>query len=392
MSQIQPKDERLLTLLMEQQQITPSQSARVRAQLNRGMEIHEALAKTPLVDALKLASVEAMAANQSNSSKEVKKPTFTPPAVVAPAPAPPANRVPSLDDADLDIELNQPAEVNFGSGTYQLKNLGPVSELDDDFDDSHGDPADLELDADLELEPQHLAASHELDDELMLPDDDIASADTRRNFSDFGDDLDMPGKTPVPVRQQIMVDEMEFELPPPPKPAQKLTTNFDADLDAVIEQAMSGEHPIPVISEGEFTRLAPLQDKDSFRSPQKSMQVFNTADDEGINLIREVNEIFARVLDAGGTGFAIDPRRAEENLIIYDSAGAIASQETIQRDRIDKVANRLKVMGRLEPWRRQNAQKVHFRIKHGGDNVDVYIQTQPKATDKEVLLVRVEKW
>ncbi|HMX63859.1 MAG TPA: hypothetical protein PKD58_12400, partial [Candidatus Sumerlaeota bacterium] len=63
-----------------------------------------------------------------------------------------------------------------------------------------------------------------------------------------------------------------------------------------------------------------------------------------------------------------------------------------QRDRIDKVANRLKVMGRLEPWRRQNAQKGHFRIKHGGDNVDVYIQTQPKATDKEVLLVRVEKW
>ncbi|MCC6546440.1 hypothetical protein IT570_04655 [Candidatus Sumerlaeota bacterium] len=384
MSPLQPKDERLLTLLLEQQQITPSQSARLRAQLGRGMEIHEALAKTPLVDALKLASIESIAANQANSSKEVRKPTFSP-TVVAPAPSQPASRLPTLDDADLDLELDQPAELSIGSQTYQLRNLGPVSDLPEDFDAGDAPPVFHDLDEELEFEPHHIPGEQPLDEELMLPVDDAAS--TRRDFTDFADELDLPGKTPPPIHAKIPVTTATVT-----SPSTKLTTNFDVDLDAALEQAMSGEHPIPIVTDSEFSTLAPLQDKDSFRSPQKSMQVFNTADDEGINLIREVNEIFARVLDAGGTGFIIDSRLVEKNLITYDASGRMTSHETISHDRIDKIANRLKVMGRLEPWRRQNSQKGHFRIKHGADNVDVYLQTQPKASDKEVLSVRVEKW
>lgn len=429
MGEVELRDERLLQQLIDQHLITISQLARVRAAIKRGASLHEAIAKTPLVDPLKLASVESLVASQSSGSREVKKLTLPPPAApppVAPPPPPPV----ALDD-DFELDFDQPSTVKLGSESFELRDLGPVgSQVDHDEEASQsiGSVSTVRFQPKIPASPAPLPP--DLDEDLMLPGDESHAAPSVQAGGDrpemLSDELDLPEefkpkaapapappaapaapKPPAPRRPKIpelpasMKDmDVDFEIPQSlskaagsvkPGPPAQLSTGFDAEVSRALDHAMDAPgQETPGAPNDEFAVLHQLHERDTYRSPAKSMQVYNTSDDEGINLIREVNEIFGAVLDEGGRGFLIDARRTDRNLIIYNESSALAHYQTIAPERIDKVINRLKVMARLEPWRRQNAQKGHFRIIHKGMNHNAYIRTDPRTAEKEVIVIHLE--
>lgn len=408
MSEIAPKDEKLLQLLTEHGLITTAQASRVKNALMRGVDMIEAIHATPLVEPLKLASMQSLLAAHSTDAAPLAAAT-APSSPKVPRPFTPIH--PELDEIDLELDIDHGPTLNLGGESFELRNLGPVESKD-------------ELDLDLAT-GAHDQSPVELDEDFILPDSEDHRADhtppakTSRPISEASlDDLDLPEEhpsTPAKSRSRRPApppepspEELDAEMDVPaslsknvPLSSIKLSTGFEAEVAELIDGAMDvksqpakagrADRPkIPELPEEEFDVLMSIGNHEEFSSPLKTTQTYSTSDDEGINLIRHVNEIIGSVLDQRGQGFLIDSRRTENNLILYNPAGGMARRQTIESPMIDKVINRLKVMSRLEPWRRQKAQKGIFKFAHKGINGTAYVQAEPMENEKEVLIVRLE--
>lgn len=363
-------EERVLQLLVEQEQITRAQADRVRALLKRNTPIAEALQKVPLVDPIKFASAQALAAKE--------------PALSPQEPTPPAT-VGAVEDDDLDLELDLVDDlepIDTESGPFKIRNHGPVGgkKISDEERES--------LKEFFEPAP----SSSDIPKITDVADEDFVATWPSKKIADALDaDFDLDD-----------LDDTEEPLPPklPPASGEK----FGEEVSSILEEAFDVQISLPgdkgrkpaekkpaaPAAKEPVGRMPALGDKDAYQSRSVNPKPVNLADDEGINLIREVNAIFTRAIDAKSKGFMLASLPAEDNLKLFDAAGRLADQESLEQAQAEKIINRIKVMARIETWRRDAQQLGSVRVLHQGLTYRAYVNAETDAVGTEALIVHLE--
>jgi hypothetical protein len=170
-----------------------------------------------------------------------------------------------------------------------------------------------------------------------------------------------------------------------------------ADWDRRLQEAMrarqgGAEAPAPAepaktspaTPPGGNRRLELPGSSESFLRPEAARLKYDLANDEGINLIRELNGLLIELLDMEGRGIEIDAVGTKEGEVrFYNGSGALSMQRKLEGDRALKLINRLKVMARIEPWRK-DSPKGAFEIRHFAARRMVHLQITSRGQDAEV--------
>lgn len=365
-------DERVLQLLLEQEQITRAQADRVRALLKRNTPLAEALQKVPLVDPVKFASAQALAA---------KEPAATPQELAS------APTLGAVEDEDLDLELDlvddvEPVET--GSGPFKIRNHGPVG----------GKKISDEEKQSLKEFFEPAPSSSDIPKITDVADEDfVATWPAKKIAAALPDDFDMDLDD---------IDDTDESLSPklPPASGEK----FGEEVSSILEEAFDVQISLPgdkgkktaekkpaaPAAAGPVGRLPALGDKEAYQTRNANSKPVNLADDEGINLIREVNAIFTRAIDGKCKGFILAATAAEENLKLFDEAGRLSDQETIEQAQAEKILNRIKVMARIETWRRDAQQLGSVRLLNEGLTYRAFVNAEADAKGVESVIVHLE--
>jgi len=351
-------DDRAITLLVQQGLITDSQAKRLRTAVKRGMALGEAVVKTPMVDPVKLITIQSMVA-QNLPVAPPQEPAKPP---LAPDP-----------DMDLEVDLIDDREpLKIGNDEFRIKNRGPVGSVSDDLDLDFDDEANMETVGPASpIRPK-------------LPSIDLAEAPTlsKGEIDDLADsDFEFPDPEPLAAEEREQFKEQVDSL---------LDEAFDTKSKPRIVKPSHGT-PAPPMPSYVSPRLEPLADKESYREGKRQIQTFDLADDEGINLIRQVNEIFERAINGNASAFQLVADAVPQNLRMFDANGRISSEDSIDADSIEKVVNRIKVMARIEVWRRLPVQKGFLRLIHAGTSWECFLKSETEAERKEVVTVYLER-
>jgi hypothetical protein len=374
---VKRQDEEVLRLLLKEQLITKVQETRLRAGLKRGMSLNEAVSRTPLVDTVKLASIQSIATQNLDLHPQ------------EPERSSKSGRVHKLGSdggetlGDIDPELRG----------FRIENLGPVKERDEpppQIDD--GVPT-----YDLEDLQAHASGDTDEFDDLDLTDED-SIGDTATGLEDLDLDLDDDIELKSVERGPVAAGEDEIETLRifPKKKDDPKNQEFLREVDSALEQAFEkkttgsrSSAEVPVRNAASEDMLEPLADPAAYMpTGSAAAQTYDLADSEGITLIEKVNGIFIKAVQNDDSGFRLDPARQTGNLQRFGSDQRASNAETIDHAVIEKVINRIKVMARLEPWRPQATQKGMFRVRHEKHKAGVYVQADP-AEDREVLTVHI---
>lgn len=305
-------DDIILKLLREKDLLTASQETRIRAALKRGMNLADAIAKTPLVDPVKFASIATLARRGP---------------VVTELAQEPAHMTDTAVPTDLD-ELDLPTEI------------APA-----------GTPPDDDLDLDLDHGPEPVPPA----------------ATARKNEEDD-------------------IDTMRFLLKPKaPKIEQQ-------EVGSLIEEAFDSPKPAPAAAQKSKPdlKLTPLKQKEEYTGAGAKPHNYNLADDEGITLISEVNAILSRCLEHGGIGFVMETSLPADNLRLYGLDGSLKEEQTLESALLEKVINRMKVMARIETWRRLDNSRGVFRATWKASSAMFYVHGETMSSG-ERLTVHLER-
>lgn len=123
-------------------------------------------------------------------------------------------------------------------------------------------------------------------------------------------------------------------------------------------------------------RLPPLGSMDGYKNPTTTVGVFDLSDDEGIAIIAEVNQFLGDCLEKGEGGFILSPKEEEENLKYFSKIPKLVAVDTVEKTKLEKVLNRLKVMARLESWRSNESQKGLFKTKQDSSETAIYMDAE----------------
>lgn len=376
MAEISGKDERVLNLLVKQKLITPSQESRLRMWLKRGADISEAIQKTPLVDPVKLASLQSLADHTEREEAPLE------PAVVSPATAETAADTPNDDtpSTDWDEKIRKTPQ-----GSREA-----VKRIEDSRPQ---EPAPPRIFADDETHPPPFMSAH--------PTKPFHEARPRPSI-DIDADFDRLQETerefPPPSMSDNPDDEAGLETLSsigkinPVSPADgEMMDEVDSILDEAFQkkQAQKRESRHGQAIE-DYETIAPPGDRESYRRDDApTVQTYDLTDDEGIPLIQQVNEVLARALARNAQAILIDPRLKHSNVKIYSNDYRLVGEETLHEDMVDKVLNRLKVMARIDPWRRHSPQKGSFKMVRGQRSANGCVRTGPLPDEQETIAVYI---
>lgn len=347
MDQIKPEDLQAIRLLLEQNLITPSQEARLLTALRHGAELAIAVSQTPMVEAIKLASIQSRARALPVNVTEEK-----PPQGGRSTASPQKVHIDPEHDPKLLVEL----KVHEPS-----RNLPPP---DDDFDlpdEMDGEPA-----VPIRTAPSAFAL---LDQDLDL---------------DLDESLDYPIGTPV--------DEKGREEPnkPPSLASRKLLSMIDQALQAKSERPGGSDSktkiPVPVpVPKVPANRLRPHDAPGTYQASAKPMQTFDLQDDENITIIGDVNHLLADAISKERKGLVLDMNMTENNLRLFDSTGELEVERTIKEDHAERVWARIKAMGRVEQIVGENRQKGICRIESRHEKRRLLIDVEKGSKGRDVI-------
>lgn len=350
MAELTPGDEQLLRLMREQDLITPSQEARVRQAVKKGRSLGEAVSRTPLVDPVKFASLQSYAAHHAPSD-----PGSAPPAGEKKEQGPPPFQPIRAEDDQpvaLDLDLDTP-ETDSLDLDYEVRDLGPVGTPETPC------ARELDQDVDVDLDP-------EPDPPPRRP---PPPTDTVRPPS------------VAELRRQALRKREQAETP-----SAESAEEAGPEPDQPAAAAPKPKSPAPASA----ASLPEPDDPQSYLHRNMQLQSYDLSDDEGISLIRQVNEMLQDSLDAGDAGLRLMPGVTDgPNLTRYGRDRAERAAEELEASQAEKLANRLKVMGRLEAWRRQPSQRGAFDVISQGRRYRVLLDFSTGEGDGETEVLTV---
>lgn len=396
----------LVQLLLEEQLITPAQAKRLARNLEKGMDPNAAVHSTPLVEPVKLASVLSRL-RETPPPMQRKEETPPPPPPPPPAEAPPRKEFTPIagDVIDAALELDEidllPVDLDAGEA-FSIKDLGPVGAHEEREQPSAAGIDVHEVDLELNLEepsPPEGKAPKE-------PEGKNADSGLPSGF-DLEADFELP-EDHSPAGGEVDLDlDLDLDVDPPPDEAEQdrvIDTDIVSALDDAFENAggngpPAGEGAQPESMEGFRARPVRESRRDDVPATLKApepmehyagsgrVNTYNLFDDEGINLIHEVNKVLLHVMEITGQGLVLDRGTMDNNYRIYNSRWALEEQRTIPEHELEKMINRIRVMARLEPWKRNQDQAGQCLVTAGGNTTRLLVESLPLGVGKEVLTV-----
>ncbi len=423
---LSPKDDRVLHLLVEKDLITRAQEQRVRGAVARGMPLAEALQKTPLVDPIKFATIQALAASTPDPGPlEPSRPEDTQPVPTVREVPPPTHKAnPPSGEIELDLlDDSEPFETE--SGTFKIKNLGPVQGADETQVPSPDDEGRRTTESSI---PIHLAATtyeepdtvitsdlpEDFDDDLDFDEFDKAESTTEivpgasapappppANGDDLSDLDDLDDLDELDELDDLDFDQEDEETLPPHLP-QRTGDDFDHEVQDKIDEVLDLDMPevspppdgavadAPTAPGGAalYSHLPPPLRTSGFIPKGQSPQNFDLSDDEGILLIEEVNALLRDAIEHQRLGLLLAPGEPSAQIKLYTAAGTLDEERTLEPEMIEKVVNRLKVMARIETWRNDARQQGAFDMTFGKQRARALVSTEGEGRD-EILVVYI---
>ncbi len=395
MAENQEMDVVAVDLMVEQGLITNAQADRLKTLLKKGTSLGEAVIKTPLVDPIKIASIQSLAAQRQAAQTEEKLPAAGPEAIA---------ETDDIDDLEIDL-IDDSEPINMGKDKFQIKNLGPVGSKEAEEALSGKKPS-----ARADLESLDMVELPEIEQKIFEPD---KSKSSKQISSEKNKRLPSPeSMAPTWPNQDIesdfdIEDDLEFlandethppfgTAPPPPQedkdkklvlPSSRDQKEFGQQVGSIIDEAFKDtDLDIPSAPESQkekkpaapagLSKLPPLENQHDYYNPAASQKTFDLSDDEGINLILEVNSILSKAIDASAAGIVIEADSGSENLKIYNAVRNLVQEDSIDPALLEKIVNRIKVMGRIETWRREQLQKGSFNLVHQGRRHRAYVHSE----------------
>ncbi|MCC5877691.1 MAG: hypothetical protein JJU11_15835, partial [Candidatus Sumerlaeia bacterium] len=336
-----------------------------------------------------------------------------------------------LDDSDL-----LPLDLD-GGDQFVIEDLGPVSDDEMEEHDASGECIPV---VELDLDVGSPVGRRETNDEVELPDD--------FSLGDFEDEIDINESSTAthplavdpggfdPDEDLILPDDPPTDVPPSSSQEPKLDTDFDFDgLDDDLDLSFDPPHAAPPsqVSDSEvesalddvFSNLnddddgnqsslgvdtssidglrglkaRPIRESGSSDAVPITLKLpddpesydrgklvtFNLYDDEGINLIHDVNQRLLRVIEISGQGMVLDRSRDAQNFRVYNAKWMLEEQRTLSEPEIDKMINRVRVMARLEAWKRNELQKGQCLVTAGSNCFRLLVESRPIKPGREVL-------
>jgi hypothetical protein len=383
MDPLNPEDELILSVLREQDLLTKSQETRVRSAMKRGMSVGEAIQRTPLVDPVKFTMMMALASTMNaQPGLHVQEPSRGD----DPAQKPPRDFTPiQAGDEDLiEIDEEIPDLMDLGGEKFEFRNLGPVSDQPENkprVPEKVSTPASRAITPDPTPAPPSaprtaMPADFDADLDLDIPEEPIPVAEPPRRAhldTDFDfDDLEIDGHADVPESKN---STESYEVP----------RVLDANLE-LEEETVPPPPPAPARN-----KLRPAGKPAEYDPPGGRIQSYDLGNDEGIPLIGKVNAFLREAVEeeCGGLEFDIEPGKSVVHY--FDSKSEETQVKELDGDTAQKYVNRLKVMARLEPWRRQQAQKGKCLLTCSGRNLQMLVDQEPGPEGHELITLYLLK-
>ncbi|MCB2155178.1 hypothetical protein KQI84_09845 [bacterium] len=322
------EDIKLLGILVSRGLVTPDQSNRVKRVLHTGMELIDALQTTPLVEPLQF--MKAQQIHQAQDS----------------APKDPVERddegvnVMDLEvDSELDFESWKPTPVIPNTGEEIVEPTPEAAEMTDQA-------KLVESDFDLDEEDFHdiqTGPSAHPPVSLVDPDPEPEEPKYQRLDTDFDIELETPA---VEVLEDALDDELEL-----PGMSKEAVPKLDS---AEVSKHAATQEPIAL-----------PRDSTGFIRPGVSAGVFDLANDEGIAVIGQANHLLIGVIQKKHAAVLLHQAGNDSRVDHVDSAGHVAETENMGPEAMSKIINRLKVMARIEPWRKTSLQGGFYMLDKG---------------------------
>lgn len=163
--------------------------------------------------------------------------------------------------------------------------------------------------------------------------------------------------------------------PPPPSPAM-------TPLPTTHPEAASGSTLPPLDDPG--------VDPASYQRPGIVAATYDLADDEGIPLVQRVNALLTEALEEGIRVVDICPESEGYLLLFRTGSGSSGRSRPLAAEEAVRIGNRLKVMARIEPWRKP-PQKGTFNILWNKRHHRVFINlvSWPENPDTQRTVVHI---
>ncbi len=125
---------------------------------------------------------------------------------------------------------------------------------------------------------------------------------------------------------------------------------------------------------------AATPDPQAYMRPGIAVPIYNLADDEGIPLVKRVNALLAEALDEGIRQVNLRFGRRGAILSYISEVGTSGRYVEMETAEGEKTANRLKIMARIEPWRKP-PQKGCFILQRNRRQVRALLDILASAED-----------
>ncbi|MEQ8820535.1 MAG: hypothetical protein RLY93_09835 [Sumerlaeia bacterium] len=344
-----PSDLDVLQALLESGVLTEDQARRVRVAVEGGMDLMDSVRATPLVEPLQLLRARQNAVIQSKIRAQSSAQDNSP--VVVPMSSPDDDKpITHFDDADvMEIEFETDLDDEGSKPTMKLKapNLSREPAI-----------------------PRPTTEEEELMNRPATPKEDkIAPGITDTMMDEMDFDSDTPQAM---VRADILGSDDELMLddePPSGGLDNELILPSDPTAEEYREEYASREAVKKQAAEGVKApeSLALPADSTGYRKPNQAPPTYNLADDEGINLIKNVNDKLAQAIAQKRAALWLGVEGDEALIGEYGPGGKRQNVVIEDAELIRKMINRLKIMARIQPWRTEGGQGAFHALNQGLD-------------------------
>lgn len=318
-------DGKVIDALVQKGQLTEHQAKRVRQSLESGKELVWALSHLPLVEPLQYLRAQSQASSgQIQNTQEILQGAFG----ATPHPRPSV------------------------SSSYEIK---PISSKPDS-------PAPSPVSPPPTGESDLLFLSSQ--DGGDVPTLDLEDKDYARGFEGVGQPMGGAGS----LDESLASSSDPAPIPPPsPRPSLPKPRRMN-----------------PPSSPGGVVVPSP----EAYARPGVAPPIYDLNDDEGIPLVFRVNALLSEALGAGVRRIVIRSAGAGMEVASASDFGTEGVAQPLERDEGLKICNRLKIMARIEPWRKP-PQKGMFVLHQPRRQARVLIDVAESATEpgaEEIIL------
>ena len=313
MSPAKPEDVKLLGILVSRGMITPNQSDRGKKGLGAGTELMDVLQSTPLVEPLQfMKAQQIIQAQEAAREAPVERDNEG------------VNVVELDDDLELDFDSYRPTPVVPITGEVVIEKT-PA-------------PTDVAEQAKL------VESDFDLDSEF-----DFHEVQT-------GPPSRVPLAEPEPEEPHYAKLDTDFDMEFESSAVHVLDEELDQDLE------LPAETPKPPVAD----KPIPLpRDSTGFIRPGLAPAVFDLGNDEGIAVIGQANHLLARVIEKKHAALHLRQADKAGRADYLGGNGLPVETEEMGTEAASKIMNRLKVMARIEPWRKTSLQGAFYMLDRG---------------------------